>query len=128
MLKRLLNKKGVSDGVLIVAIGFAAVTAVLGITWVAQGNDFFLFQYFGPKYANVQRQIFENTAPFNQGMAQDLRRMQEEYIQADAEHKPALGALILHNYANYDETKLPPDLRSFYEQVKRDQGLVSGIR
>lgn len=124
-----LNQKGVSDGVLVVAIGFVALITVLGITWIAQGNDFFLFQYFGPKYANVQRQIFENTAPYNQGMAQDLRRMQEEYLKADGDHKPALGALILHNYASYDEAKLPSDLRGFYEQVKRDQGLTaSGIR
>ncbi|HUO56071.1 MAG TPA: hypothetical protein VMU27_01400 [Candidatus Paceibacterota bacterium] len=104
-------------------VGFVVV--VLGLTWVVQGNDFFLYRYFGPQYANVQREIFEQTAPYNQGMAQDLRRMQEEYLAADADHKPALAEVILHNYASYDLNKLPADLRDFYAQVKRDHGLAS---
>jgi len=105
-------------------LGFLAVIVfVLGMTWLFQGNDFFLYQYFAPKYADVQRKTFENTAPYNEGMMQDLRRMQEEYISADKDHKPAIGSLILHNYASYDETRMPPDLRAFYEQVKQDQGV-----
>ncbi len=111
-----------------VGIAVLALAALFGLTWLFQGNDFFLYQYFAPQYANVQRKVFENTAPFNQGMAQDLRRMQEEYIAADADHKAAIGSLILHNYANYDTTRLPPDLRDFYNQVKQDQGLASSLR
>lgn len=111
-----------------IGVGIVAVVAILGITWIAQGNDFFLYQYFAPQYANVQRKVFENTAPYNQGMAQDLRRMQEEYVAADADHKAAIGAVIMHNYASYDTSRLPPDLHDFYEQVKRDQGLASSIR
>lgn len=49
--------------------------------------------------------------------------MQEEYVHADADHKAGIGAMILHNYASYDTSKLPSDLREFYDQVKKDQGV-----
>lgn len=101
-------------------LGFAAV---LGLGWVVTGNQFFLYSYFAPKYANVQQKVFENTAPFNQGMALTLRQDQQSYVVADADHKTAIASLIVHDFADYDETNLPPDLRAFYDQIKSTQGL-----
>ncbi len=109
----------------VIGVVVLMIVAVLGITWIVQGNNFFMYKVFAPQYASVQRKVFENTAPYNMGMMQDLRRMQEEYITADAQHKAAIGAMILHNYAQYDEDRMPPDLRTFYEQVKRNQGIAS---
>lgn len=107
----------------VIGLCVLALTAMLGLAWVIQGNDFFMYRYFAPKYADVERQVFENTAPYNQGKMQELRRMQEEYIMADPEHKKGLGGIILHEFAAYDENRLTPDLRAFYGQVKRDKGL-----
>jgi hypothetical protein len=96
---------------------------IFGITWAFQGNQFFIYRVFAPQYANVQREVFEQTAPYNQGMAQDLRRLEEEYIKADPDHRAALGSLIVSTYASYDFRNLPPDLRNFYFEVKKEQGL-----
>ncbi len=96
---------------------------ILGLTWVLQGNDFFLYKYFGPKYEQTRRQIFEQSRAFNQGMVQELQNMQFEYIKASPEHKKALASIILHRAAGYNlnDPIVPADLSSFIEQLKREQ-------
>lgn len=44
----------------LVVVGFVGL---FGLTWLVQGNDFFLYKTFAPKYADVQREVFEQTAP-----------------------------------------------------------------
>lgn len=92
---------------------------VLGLAWVTTGNAFFLYRYFAPKTEAVRRQVFEQTKSYNQGMIQELQNMRFQYEQADEAHKAALGDLILHRAADYDEDKLPVDLRVFVDGLRR---------
>jgi len=93
----------------------------LGVTWIVQGNDFFLYRCFAPKYEQVRRETFEQSKAYNEGMAQELQRMQFEYVQADDEHKAALASIILHRVADYDESRLPPDLHAFVESLRQER-------
>jgi len=105
---------------------FVLVTLIiigLGFTWIGEGNDFFLYQYFAPKYQQVQREVFEQSKSYNQGMIQNLQSQQFDYAKADKDGKAALGSIILHETADYDETKLPPDLRDFVDGLKRQKAL-----
>ena len=105
----------VSAGILIFVV---VIVLCLGVAWIAQGSDFFLYKVFAPKYANVQREVFENTHSYNKGMVQELQNMQFEYEQASPEHKAALASIILHRVADYDETKLPPDMQNFVRKLR----------
>lgn len=96
----------------------------LGLTWIAQGNSFFLYKVFAPKTEAVRREIFEQSKAFNQGMVQELQNMQFEYTKASPEHKEALASIILHRAADYDEAKLPPDLRDFVRQLRRERTMA----
>src|SRR3989344_5595148 len=91
------------------------------ISWVVQGNDFFLYKVFAPQRENVRRQVFENTKSYNQGMVQELQNMQFEYVKADEEHKKALASIILHRAADFPEDKMPDDLRLFIADLKKEQ-------
>ena len=93
----------------------------LGLTWLFTGNEFFLYKYFAPKQEAVRRQVFEQTKSYNQGMIQELQNMQFEYVKATDSQKDALASIILHRTADYDETKLPYDLRTFINELKRSQ-------
>lgn len=97
------------------------VIFVLAVSWLVEGNDFFLFQYFAPRRAAVERKVFEETKSYNQGMIQELENMQFQYEQADDAHKEALRSIILHRAADYDVDKLPPSLRSFVAGLRRAQ-------
>jgi hypothetical protein len=96
------------------------IVMVLGLTWVFQGNDFFLFQYFAPRTEQVRREVFEQSKAYNQGMVQELQNMQFEYVKASPEHKKALGSLILHRAADYPLEKMPTDLRDFIKGLKQE--------
>jgi predicted restriction endonuclease len=108
-------------GVLLLIV--LAIAAALGLTWLVQGNDFFLYKTFAPKYEDVRRETFEHSKAFNQGMIQELQNMQFEYIKADEKHQDALASIILHRVADYDIEKLPADLKKFVEELKRERTL-----
>jgi len=106
-----------------VASVMGVVILILGLTWLGQGNDFFLYQYFAPKYEQVRRQTFEQTKSYNQGMLQELQNMQFEYIKADPEHKAALAHIVLRRAADFDlnQPQVSADLRQFVEQLRRER-------
>lgn len=106
-------------GIIGAVIGFFAL--IMGVGWLAQGNDFFMYKVFAPKYEAVRRTTFEESKAYNQGMAQELQNMQFQYVQADADGKAALADVILHRAADYDLSRLPPDQRSFIEQLRRER-------
>lgn len=106
-----------------VALVIGGTIVLLGLTWLIQGNDFFITRYFAPKAEQVRRETFEESKAYNEGTAQELRRMQLEYVKATPVQQAALSSLILHQVAGYDTTKLPPDLQSFVRELQAKQGL-----
>jgi hypothetical protein len=97
------------------------LVVILAITWLVQGNDFFMYKVFAPQYADAQREVFENSKSYNQGMIQELQNLQVDYVKATPEQKDALASIILHRTADFDVNKLPSDLRKFIEQLRRER-------
>lgn len=104
-------------------VGYTAGILVLifGLSWAVEGNGFFLYKFFAPKEEAVRREVFEQSKAYNQGMLQELQDMQFQYLQADDAHKAALASIILHRAADYDEDRLPPDLRSFISTLRHQR-------
>jgi hypothetical protein len=94
------------------------VIAVLAIAFMIQGGDFFLYRYFAPRYESARRATFEESRAYNEGMAQDLWRMQAEYAQAPFDKRPQLRKIALHRVAGYDASRLPPDLQTFIAELR----------
>jgi hypothetical protein len=111
-----------SDGMKTWFVGLGVVVGVLALTWVIQGNDFFLYRTFAPKYEATRRETFEQSKAYRQGMVQELQNMQFEYVKASSDSKAALASIILHRAADVDETTLPADLRQFLRQLKAEKG------
>jgi hypothetical protein len=101
-----------------IGIGILGFISTLGLVWLIQGNDFFLYKFWAPKYENVRREVFENTKSYNQGYIQELENMQYEYIQANSEQRKSLASIILHRVADYDMNRLTPELRNFIEKLR----------
>ena len=98
-----------------------ALIVLFGVEWLATGNEFFLYKFFAPKTEAVRRQVFEQTKSYNQGMIQELQNMQFEYVKASDSQKQALASIILHRSADFDETRLPYDLRVFINQLRKER-------
>jgi len=105
--------------------GFLSLVMVLFvvccITWVIQGNNFFLYKVFAPAQEQVRRETFEQSKAYNQGVSQDISNFQQQYIQATDSQKDALASVIIHRYADYDLSKLQPGQRSFIEKLRRGE-------
>lgn len=103
----------------------AAIIVLLGLTWLFQGNDFFLYKTFAPKYEQVRRETFEQSKAYNQGMIQELSNMQFEYVKAAPEHKAALASIILHRTADFDleQAQVPADLRAFIADLRKQRSV-----
>jgi hypothetical protein len=100
-------------------VGFilAAICLCVGLTFVG----YEVKSYFAPKYRALDNQVFKESEQYNDGMIRDLEGLQLEYINADAAHKDALRAIVLHRFSVYPEDKMPPNLRNFYNQLKGQQ-------
>ena len=100
---------------------FAVLLVSFGIVWIAQGNDFFMYKFFAPKYENARREVFENTQSYVEGKRQDLSRYHYEYVKCKtAADSEAIRQVVVQQFANFDEHKIEdPTLRSWLYQVRR---------
>lgn len=95
-----------------------SIILILGIVRAVQGNNFFLYQTFAPRYEQVRQDTFKNSQAYNEGMAKDILAIETDYIKAtDPQVKSGLKSIIKQKLAGYDTTKFPPDLRKFLDSL-----------
>ena len=107
----------------VIGLVLLVIIGIFAMSWLVQGNEFFLYKYFAPKTEQVRRDVFEHTRSFNQGMIQELQNMEFDYIKAGPKEKQALASIILHRASGYNlnDPDVPADLRSFIENLRRGQ-------
>lgn len=98
-----------------------AIVLMIALGWIVEGNEFFMHKFFAPKTAAVQREVFEETKSYNQGMVQELQNMQFEYLKSTPTQKEAMKSVILHRAADYPIAKMPVDLRNFISELKNGE-------
>jgi len=92
---------------------------VITLGWVFTANDLALNKVFMPAQEQVRHDTFKQSQAYRDGMVTELENMQMEYVQADAAHKPALAAIILHRAASVNRADLTPELRSFLQEIQQ---------
>lgn len=100
----------------IILLGFFVVFA---IGFAATGGDLLTYKFFAPKYANAQREVFQNSTSFVQGKAEYIGKLRYQYLQADGAQKDALKSLILSEASTVvDKSQLPPDIQGFVRTLE----------
>jgi hypothetical protein len=94
-------------------IGFSvlALVVIMAIGWLAQGNDFFLYKVFAPKYEDVRRETYTHTRSYRQGSVQRLNTLCTQVHDADEGHKPMVKDVIAHEFADWNSEDVPDYLR-----------------
>jgi hypothetical protein len=104
----------IKNGLKIGGIGIGGFAILLSVIFGCGLFSFGYYKFFAPKYANVEREVFENTKSFNHGKVQDLVKYYEEYTKASIDEKESIRQLILMNFANFDSNKITNSaLKSF---------------
>ena len=71
-------------------------------------------EHFGTRYANADREIFENSKPYVHGTIENLTRLKLQYELSDnASHKQAIKQMVLTQVSNFDRNQLPYELNNW---------------
>jgi hypothetical protein len=97
------------------------VFVCIGLGFFAQGTNFFMYKYWAPKYANVERQVYEGTNSYHRGNAMEMQKLQMEYNAAPADQKDTLGTIILDKSANWDIKDFPPQSQQFLDKLRNER-------
>lgn len=98
-----------------VGIGIAA----LAVIFILAGYSLGMFKFFAPKMEEAKREVFHQSKEYQDGTAQELSKMQMEYVKSD---NPTVRTVIknraLRMVAEFDLNDLPDDLRFWIEELK----------
>jgi len=101
-----------------IGYGILGIILICGLSFGLNYFGFVQFQFFAPKYEDVKREIFENTQGYVEGKRQEALKYRLEYMRADSSSKQAIKATIVQSFANFDESKLSPELQNFVRDMK----------
>lgn len=101
--------------IMIIFMILLIVVVVLISTW----GDLLYKKYFGPKYAEVNREIWENTPSRVHGATQEISRRYVEYQSADDTGQKAICSTLRTQYSNLNPEVIDDSrLRSFFTRCK----------
>lgn len=98
-------------------LSILALVALIALIWLFAGNGLAMMKVFAPATEQVRRETFENSKAYRDGMVQELRAMQFEYMKADDAHKAGMANVIRHRVAGFPEDALPYDLKTFIQEL-----------
>ena len=96
------------------------IIAILGLTWMSQGNQFFMYKIFAPQYEKVNREVFENTPSYVIGKNNDLANYYREWNKAKTqEDKNIIETVIKSQFDGIKSEDIhSQDLRDFLTKVR----------
>ena len=75
----------------------AGLIMSLAVTFALQGFGLISLKFWGVKYEDARREIFEETKSYNHGMIRDLENLCLQYQALDSQsHKDAIASTIRH--------------------------------
>lgn len=99
-----------------IGLALVVIIAIVSLTYLG----LFHYKWFGPKFENARREVFESTRSYNQAKLQELAKYRLEYLRSkDEVEKEALASTIRHRFADYDRYKLPYELKMFLDEVNK---------
>lgn len=94
-------------------IGLLALVFMLNVYGLAS------FAFFAPKQAKVERHVFENTPSYVQGKIQDLSNYKLQIdTSKDLSNKAAIKATIRSQFANFNISDCPDELKLFLQDIR----------
>lgn len=91
----------------ITLICFAVLAGILALDWVFEGQNFFMYRFFAPRYESVRRTTYEQTKSYRQGSIQRLNTLCSQRAEADQDHKRMLDDVIAQEFAEWNTADVP---------------------
>lgn len=95
-----------------------ALILMILVGFALQGVDLFSYSFFAPKYAAVQRQVYENTPSYFLGKEQEIAKDRQEYLTTtDSESKASITSVLREDMAGVDRSQLSLQAQAFLTQL-----------
>jgi len=100
--------------------GVLAIVLLVGIIIALSFGGLAYKTYFGPRFQNADRQIFEQTQSYVHGKIQDLAKYKAEYDKTnDPTERAAIKSVIVQQFAQFDSSSVvDTQLRQFLVQQR----------
>lgn len=102
----------------IVSLCFVALVVLTALGYGFGWYKVFYTGTVGKAQQDVERVVFENTQSYVEGKRQEAVKYRLEYMQADSSSRQAIKMMIVQSFANFDESKLSPELQEFIRGMK----------
>lgn len=96
----------------------AVIMFSLGMDWIVQGNNFFLYKFFAPRQEDVRREVYTHTRSYRQGSIQRLNTLCTQLSVADTDHQPMIRDVISQEFADWDVADVPAYLHSCFDSAR----------
>jgi hypothetical protein len=96
------------------------ISIVIAIIFTTMGVAFVNYQFWTPKFQNVERDVFENTKSYNKGKVAELVKYYDEYRNSENEEdKIAIKNLVKISFIDFDASKIQEyKLQSFLRECR----------
>lgn len=108
----------------IFGIVILVIIGLLALSFAGHAVGLFNLKFWGPKFEEAKREVFEETQSFVHGKISHINRLRLEYESTTSDtRKAALRTMILNEAAVLELDELPPDLQVFIRQLKTPLGV-----
>lgn len=77
-----------------------------------------LREHFGTRYADADREVFENSKPYIHGALANLTRLKLQYELSDnVQHKAAIKAMVMTEVSTLDAKHINPTLTNWIQSL-----------
>lgn len=101
----------------------AIILGLILLTGFAFGSGYLDVLYtktVGKAKQDASREVFEESQSYVEGKRQEAVKMYREYRKAEPEDRQSIKQMVALSFANFDESKLPLELRNFVTECKYD--------
>lgn len=104
------------------AMGIGVFVLLVALGWFALANQQAQMKVFAPREEQIRRETFEQSKAYSQGTIQQLDRARLDYAKSkDPEERAALRSIVLHETADFDLDRLPPDDAAFVLKLRQEE-------
>ena len=96
------------------------IVLILALSWLFAGNEFFLYKFFAPKQAVVEREVFINTPSYILGINQQIQNEMFSYYEKTNNQAP-MASLILQQTAAFPIEQMTSENRAFVQKLRSER-------
>jgi hypothetical protein len=95
------------------------IALLIGLSFATEMGNVWWQRFFGEKYENVERDVWENTNSRINGATQEINKRMIEFKSAGPGEREAIAQYLRGSYPDLDPNKInDPVIRDFFRKIK----------